>query len=81
MGTGRALHKAGSDMVKALDPVLVFIRGTTNLFLFESAKQVSQPAMQVGCLLWFGNVYIIPIVNLSQCIRTSVSHSAIIVSM
>ena len=32
MGTGRAFHKAGSATEKALDPILVFIRGTTNLF-------------------------------------------------
>ena len=32
IGTGRAFHKAGPDIEKALDPVLVFIRGTTNLF-------------------------------------------------
>ena len=28
IGTGRAFHKAGSDIEKALDPVLVFIRIT-----------------------------------------------------
>ena len=32
IGTGMAFHKAGPDIEKALDPVLVFIRGTTNLF-------------------------------------------------
>ena len=32
IGTGRAVHKAGPDIEKALDPVLIFIRGTTNLF-------------------------------------------------
>ena len=32
MGTGRAFDKAGSDIENALDPVLVFKRGTTHLF-------------------------------------------------
>ena len=32
IGTGMAFHKAGPDIEKALDRVLVFIRGTTNLF-------------------------------------------------
>ena len=30
MGTGRAFHKARSDIEKALDTVLVFMRGTTS---------------------------------------------------
>ena len=34
MGTGKAFHGAGPDIEKALDPVFVFIRGTTNLFEF-----------------------------------------------
>ena len=34
IGTGRAFHKARPDIGKALDPVLVFIRTTTNLFEF-----------------------------------------------
>ena len=38
MGTGRALHKAGPDLEKALDLVLVFIRGTTNLFEFVERR-------------------------------------------
>ena len=37
IGTGRAFHKAGSDIEKALDPDLVLIRGTTNLFEFFGA--------------------------------------------
>ena len=28
----QAFHKAGPDIEKALDPVLVFIKGTTNQF-------------------------------------------------
>ena len=32
IGTGRAFHKAGPDIKKALDPVVVFIPGTTYLF-------------------------------------------------
>ena len=32
MGTGRAFHKAEPNMEKVLDPVFVFIQGTTNLF-------------------------------------------------
>ena len=63
ISTGRAFHKAGPDIKEALDPVLVFIRGTTNLFESVessvdissiSAEQVSQPDMQVGFLLGFG---------------------------
>ena len=49
--------KAGPDIEKALDPVLVFIRGTTKLFEFVDRRyfeQVSQPDMQVGCILGFG---------------------------
>ena len=37
-GTGRAFHKAGPDIEKALDQVLVFIRGTTNLFEFVERR-------------------------------------------
>ena len=31
-------HKAGPDIEKALDPVLVFIQGTTNLFEFVERR-------------------------------------------
>ena len=31
-------HKAGPDIEKALDPVLVCIRGTTNLFEFVERR-------------------------------------------
>ena len=56
--------KAGPDIVKALDPVLVFIRGTKHLFEFVeriyilsiSDEQVSQPDMQVGCLSGLGKL-------------------------
>ena len=48
-------HKAGPDIEKALDPVLVFIRGTTNLLEFV-AEQVSHPDMQAGCFLRFGKL-------------------------
>ena len=34
IGTGKVLHTAGPDVEKSLDPVFVFIRGTTNLFKF-----------------------------------------------
>ena len=37
-GTGRAFHEAGPHIKKALDTVLVFIRGTTNLFEFVERK-------------------------------------------
>ena len=40
MGTGRAFHKAGSDMEKALHPVLIFIRRTTNLFEFVERRYI-----------------------------------------
>ena len=36
--TGRAFYKAGPDIVKAQDPVLVFIRGTTNLWIFVERR-------------------------------------------
>ena len=38
IGTSRAFHKVGPDIEKALDPVLVFIRGTTNLFEFVERR-------------------------------------------
>ena len=38
IGTGRVFQKAGPDIEKALDPVLVFIRGTTNLFEFVESR-------------------------------------------
>ena len=59
IGTGRAFNKAGPDTEIAVDPVLVFIRGTTNLFefverrYFEHFGQTSQADMQVSCLLVF----------------------------
>ena len=60
MGTGGTFHKARPDIEKSLDLVFFFIRGTTNYLklwsvdiLSISAEQVSQPAMQVGCLLRF----------------------------
>ena len=34
----QVFHKAGPDIEKALDPVLVFIRGTTNLFEFVERR-------------------------------------------
>ena len=55
-GTGRALHKAGPDIEEALDPVLVFLRGTTNLFelverrYFEHFGRASKSARYAG---WF----------------------------
>ena len=56
IGTGRAFHKAGPDIEKALDPVLVFIRETTNLFelverrYFEHFGRTSKSARYAG---WF----------------------------
>ena len=56
IGTGRAFHKAGPDIEKALDPALVFIRGTTNLFelvehrYFEHFGRTSKSARYAG---WF----------------------------
>ena len=56
IGTGRAFHKAGPDIEKALDPVLVFIRGATNLFelverrYFEHFGRTSKSARYAG---WF----------------------------
>ena len=50
------MYKAGQDIEKALDPVLVFIRGTTNLFelvggrYFEHFDQTSKSARYAG---WF----------------------------
>ena len=63
IGTDSAFHKTGPDVEKALDPILVFKRGTTNLFEFVERRyfehfgeQVRQPDMQVGCLLGFGEL-------------------------
>ena len=64
MGIGRAFHKAGPDIEKTIDPVFkLFIRGRTNLFEFVerryfdiSTEQVSQPNMQVDCLIWIGRL-------------------------
>ena len=64
MGTDRAFHKTEPDIEKALDPALVFLRGTTNLFKFVdvigilsiSAEQIRQPDMQVRCLVAFGKL-------------------------
>ena len=57
IGTGRAFHKVGPDIEKALDPVfLFFIRGTTNLFelveprYFEHFCRTSKSARYAG---WF----------------------------
>ena len=56
------VHKAGPDIEKALNPVLVFIRETTNLFefvehgYFEHFGRTSQPDIQVGCFLGFGKL-------------------------
>ena len=56
IGTDRAFHKAGPDIEKALDPVLVFIRGTTNLFelverrYFEHFGRTSKSVRYAG---WF----------------------------
>ena len=38
MGTGRAFHKAGPAMEKDIDPVLVFIWGTKNVFKFVKRR-------------------------------------------
>ena len=59
IGTDRAFHKAGPDIVKGLDPVLVAEQQIDlNLWSVDilsiSAEQVSQPDMQVGCILGFG---------------------------
>ena len=49
-------YKAGPDIEKALDPVLVFIRGTTNLFefverrYFEHFGRTSKSARYAGWL-------------------------------
>ena len=50
------VHKAGPDTEKALNPVLVFIRGTTNLFefvrrrYFEHFGRTSKPVRYTGWL-------------------------------
>ena len=50
------VHKAGPDIEKALNPVLVFIRGTTNLFefvehrYFEHFGRTSKSARYTGWL-------------------------------
>ena len=55
-GTGRAFQKAGPDVEKALDPVLVFLRGTTNQYEFvryryyEHFGRTSKSARYAGWL-------------------------------
>ena len=55
-GAGRAFHKAGPDIEKALDPVFVFICGTTNLFefvehrYFQHVGRTSKSARYAGWL-------------------------------
>ena len=64
LAQGVQFHKAGPDIEKALDPVLVFIQGTTNLFefverrYFEHFGRTSKSVryMQVGCLSGFGKL-------------------------
>ena len=52
------LAQAGPDIEKALDPVLVFIRGTTNLFelverrYFEHFGRTSKSARYAGWFFW-----------------------------
>ena len=55
------VHKAGPDIEKALDPVLVFIHDKQiDLKLwcryFEHFGQTSKPDMHAGCLLGFGKL-------------------------
>ena len=51
----QAFHKTGPDIEKALDPVLVFIRGATNLLelverrYFEHFGRTSKSARYAGC--------------------------------
>ena len=58
MGTGRAFHKPGPDIEKALDPVLVLIPGATNLFefverrYFEFFRPKSKSASYAGWLFF-----------------------------
>ena len=68
MGTGRTFHEDGPVMKKALDPVLAFIRGTTNLFefverrCFEHFVRTSKSARYAGwmsILVWKLMVHIL----------------------
>ena len=55
-------HKAGPDIEKALDPLFLYEEQQIYLNLWSvdilsiSDEQVSQPDMQVSCLLGFGNL-------------------------
>ena len=66
IGTGRAFHKAGPDIEKALDPVLVFIRGTTNLFefverrYFEHFGRTSKSARLCRFVVFQGSFFLRP---------------------
>ena len=68
----QAFHKAGPDIEKALDPVLVFIRGTTNLFelverrYFEHFGRTSKSARYAG---WFPFRARKVIAHILKCIR------------
>ena len=59
MGTGRAFHKAGPGIEKGLTQCL-FLYGEQqiyfNLWSVDILGLLSQPDMQVGCLLGFGKL-------------------------
>ena len=80
IGTDRSFHKAGPDIEKALGPVLVFIRGTTNLYEFVERRylkrfgRASMLARYAGWLyvrFWKVIAHILKLMELtgSQCNR------------
>ena len=81
MNTGRAFHKAGPDIEKALDPVLVYVQGTTNLFefverrYFERFGQTSESARYAGWLSFMVQKVIAHILQLMQNLAGSQCNS------
>ena len=65
-------HKAGSDIDKALDPVIVFIRGTTNIFefverrYFEHFGRTSKSTIYAGWLSFRVRKVIVHILKLMR---------------
>ena len=56
MDIARVFHKAGPDIENALDPILIFIRGTTNLFEFVERtyfEHFGRTSKSARCLIGF----------------------------
>ena len=72
MGICRAFHKAGPDIEKAIDPVLVSIRGTANLFYFVDHRyfeHFGRTSNSAECAGWFSFVIWKVIVHILKLMR------------